>query len=69
VSCGKLSPFEHDQLDLFTPVEQVERSHAIDSVVDHLRDRYGKDAIFKAHSLMSGGTYLNRSKYIGGHKG
>ncbi|WP_018395835.1 UV-damage repair protein uvrX [Bacillus sp. 37MA] len=69
VSCGKLRKFEYEQLDLFTTADVMEKSHAIDTVMDELRSRYGKDAIFKAYNLMKGGTYLSRANHIGGHKG
>ncbi len=69
VSCGKLRKFEYEQLDLFTATEEMEKSPAIDTVMDELRKRFEKDAIFKAYNLMKGGTYLSRANHIRGHKG
>jgi DNA polymerase V len=37
--------------------------------IDKIRERFGKDVIFKAHSLMSGGTFLDRAGHVDGHKG
>jgi DNA polymerase V len=68
VVCGKLVPAGFEQLDLFTPVEAIARNHVLDETIDQIRARYGKDAIFRACSLMSGGTFLQRANYVGGHK-
>lgn len=48
--------------------EGEEKKHAMDRVVDDLRKRFGKKAIFYAES-MAGGTFLERADYVGGHKG
>nr|WP_211272837.1 Y-family DNA polymerase [Domibacillus antri] len=69
VTCSKLAPADYEQLDLFTPAELDEKNHAIDTVMDEIRQRYGKDSIFRAHSLMKGGTFLQRANHVGGHKG
>ncbi|MFZ2258763.1 MAG: Y-family DNA polymerase [Clostridiaceae bacterium] len=42
---------------------------AVDHVIDDIRDRFGKTAIFKGHSLTKGSTFFERSQNIGGHKG
>src|SRR5690606_20075694 len=42
---------------------------AVDLVIDEIRDRFGKTAIFKGHSLTRGSTFFERSQNIGGHKG
>lgn len=69
VVCSKLQPAGHEQIDLFTPPELDEQRHIIDETIDEIRDRFGKDAIFRAYSLMKGGTYLQRAGHVGGHKG
>ncbi len=66
ITAGKIVSKEHEQLELF--FEGEERNHAIDRVVDDLRTRFGKKTIFYAGS-MTGGTFLERADYVGGHKG
>ena len=66
ITAGKIVPHGHEQLELF--FEGGEKKHAIDRVIDELRERFGKKAIFYAGS-MAGGTFLERADYVGGHKG
>ena len=66
ITAGKIVPDGQEQLELFFAGE--EKKHAIDRVVDQLRERFGKKAIFYAGS-MAGGTFLERAEYVGGHKG
>lgn len=66
ITAGKIVSQELEQLELF--FEGEEKNHAIDRVVDDLRQRFGKKMIFYAGS-MAGGTFLERADYVGGHKG
>ena len=66
ITAGKIVPDGQEQLELFFAGK--EKKHAIDRVVDQLRERFGKKAIFYAGS-MAGGTFLERAEYVGGHKG
>lgn len=66
IAAGKIVSQGHEQLELF--FEGEEKKHAMDRVVDNLRERFGKKAIFYAGS-MAGGTFLERADYVGGHKG
>lgn len=66
ITAGKIVPHGHEQLELFFAGET--KQYAIDRVIDELRDRFGKKAIFYAGSL-AGGTFLERADYVGGHKG
>ena len=66
ITAGKIVPQGLEQLELF--FDGAEKKHAMDRVVDDLRGRFGKKAIFYAGS-MAGGTFLERADYVGGHKG
>ncbi|MEG6586301.1 Y-family DNA polymerase [Dendrosporobacter sp. 1207_IL3150] len=66
IAAGKIVSQDHEQLELFFNGE--EKKYAMDRVVDNLRERFGKKAIFYAGS-MAGGTFLERADYVGGHKG
>ena len=66
ITAGKIVSQGHEQLELF--LAGAEKNHAIDRVIDELRQRFGKKTIFYAGS-MAGGTFLERADYVGGHKG
>lgn len=66
MTAGKLSPSEHEQLELLFGCG--DRSHSLDATVDQLRDLFGKKVIFYAGSMV-GGTHLERAGYVGCHKG
>ncbi len=69
LSCTRVSPGNVIQPNLFNLEFDDKKETKIDSVLDGLKDKYGKTAIFKGHSLADGSTFLERSGYIGGHKG
>lgn len=66
ITAGKIVSQGLEQLELF--FEGEDKKHAMDRVVDDLRQRFGKKTIFYAGS-MAGGTFLERADYVGGHKG
>ncbi len=66
ITVGKIVSEGIEQLELFFDGE--EKNHAIDRVVDDLRQRFGKKTIFYAGSI-AGGTFLELADYVGGHKG
>lgn len=45
-----------------------EEDRRVDRVIDEIRDRFGKTAVFRGHSLTRGSTFFERSQNIGGHK-
>lgn len=47
----------------------MEEDRAVDQVLDDLRNRFGKAAVFKGHSLTDSSTFFERSQSLGGHKG
>lgn len=68
VSCQDLVQDTYQQLDLFT-TEENERQDRLEQAMDFIRDKYGKTAIHKAHSLENGSTFFERTSQVGGHKG
>ncbi len=54
------------QITLFELEDQ--KNVRIDSCLDDLRDRFGRTAVFKAHSLNNSSTFFERAGYVGGHK-
>ncbi len=69
LSCTRIVSGKIIQPKLFGNDYNEEKEKDVDSVVDTLRSRFGKSAIFKGHSLEKGSTFLERSGYVGGHKG
>ena len=68
VSCEEVKPAEAYQLDLFSSI-QSEKTNKIDTIIDEIREKYGKTSVFRAYNLSHGSTFLHRSGYVGGHKG
>ena len=68
VSCEEVKPAEAYQLDLFGSI-QSEKTNKIDTIIDEIREKYGKTSVFRAYNLSHGSTFLHRSGYVGGHKG
>jgi DNA polymerase V len=55
--------------DLFTDFEKVEREKRIEHTVLGIKDRFGKNAVFRGLDLSEGATAIARNKMIGGHNG
>lgn len=68
VSASRLSERFGEQLNLF---QSRAATVAIDveNTMDEIRQKFGKTAIMKASSLEKGGTFISRSKLVGGHGG
>ena len=77
---GEVSRREiYEQLDLFTDQEalarekqarqaELARERSMQQAVLSIRNKYGKNAIFKGLNLEEGATGLERNRQIGGHK-
>lgn len=57
-----------DQLDLFERAEEQNRRQRLDSALDAIVDRYGKNAVLRASSLLERSTVRERHMEIGGHR-
>lgn len=55
------------QLSLFTNEEEDIKSRNASITLEYLQEKYGKDKIFYAESLLDESTFIERSKQIGGH--
>lgn len=68
---------KYKQIDLFTNYEeetainkkQKQEEENIQKALINIKNKYGKNAIFKGVSLLDGATALERNEQIGGHKG
>ncbi len=57
-----------EQLNLFETNEEKEKKENINHAVDKIKDKYGKNSIIKASSLLKDSTAIERNKKIGGHR-
>jgi len=55
--------------DLFTDFEKVEKEKHLEHTVLGIKDRFGKNAVFRGLDLSEGATAIARNKMIGGHNG
>ena len=69
----------HDQLDLFTNYEELEKQEQEEAIalekeknlqkaILGIKKRYGKNAILKGTNFEEGATTIERNDTIGGHK-
>ncbi|MBR1413536.1 MAG: Y-family DNA polymerase [Bacilli bacterium] len=67
ISCGKLSKKEGIQLDLFHNYEEIKSNDNLNKAYDEIRNKFGKNSLLKATSLLEDSTIIERNKKIGGH--
>lgn len=69
ISFGNIMDEACEGYDLFTDFEKVEREKRLENTVLGIKDRFGKNAMFRGLDLSEGATALARNKMIGGHNG
>lgn len=55
--------------DLFTDFDSIERERTLEHTVLGIKDRFGKNAVFRGLDLSEGATAIARNKMVGGHNG
>ncbi|KGX85994.1 UV-damage repair protein uvrX [Pontibacillus litoralis JSM 072002] len=65
IALSNITEDEGMQLSLFEPNRDKKRE--LGYVMDHIRHKYGSDALLRAVSYTEAGTALHRSKLVGGH--
>ncbi|MBR5516456.1 MAG: DNA repair protein [Firmicutes bacterium] len=68
ISFNRLLDEEEEGYDLFTDTNELKKEKTITRTVLDIKDKFGKNAIFKAMNLEEESTALERNKQIGGHK-
>lgn len=58
---------EYEQFDLFTNHESVIKEKRIQTTINAIKNRYGKNSIVKAMDLEEAATTIKRNKLVGGH--
>ncbi len=56
------------QLDFFTDYDALQKEKHLQRAVLEIRRRYGSTAVIRVMNLLEGGTAIERSRQIGGHK-
>ena len=69
ISLGGLVNNNSEQLNLFDDYDKKQEKENINSAVDDIKNKYGKNSIIKASSLLKDSTAIERNKKIGGHRG
>ena len=69
ITFGNIMDEACEGYDLFTDFEKVEREKRLENTVLGIKDRFGKNAMFRGLDLSEGATALARNKMIGGHNG
>lgn len=55
------------QLNLFNSFEEIKTNDNYNKTIDNIKDRFGKNSLLKATSLLEDSTAKDRNKKIGGH--
>lgn len=67
ISCGNLTNKDGVQLNIFDNITELKEQEQIDKAILEIKDKYGKNALLKASSLLDDSTIYERNKKIGGH--
>ena len=67
ISCGRLQEKSGVQLNIFDNLEKIREQEQINEAILEIKDKYGKNALLKASSLLDDSTIQERNKKIGGH--
>lgn len=67
ISCGGLVKKTHQQLSLFSSLNETEKETQVNKAIDEIKDKYGKNSLIKASNLLEDSTARERNEKIGGH--
>ena len=67
ISCSNLKNKDGVQLNLFDNIKEIKEQEQIDEAILEIKDKFGKNAVLKASSLLDDSTIKERNKKIGGH--
>ena len=67
ISCGGLTKKEGVQLNLFDSIENKNEEVKVNTAIDEIKSKFGKNSIVKASSLLPDSTAIARNEKIGGH--
>ena len=64
---SSLSKKDNVQLNLFENINDLNKKDSINSSIDSIKNKFGKNSLVKATALLEDSTALERNKKIGGH--
>ena len=67
ISCGKISDKVGVQLNLFDTYKEIKEEENFNKAIDAIKNKYGKNSLLKASSLLEDSTAIERNNKIGGH--
>lgn len=67
ISCGNLTKKVGVQLNLFDTYDNTLKEESVNDTIDMIKDKFGKNSIVKASSLLPDSTEIKRNQTIGGH--
>lgn len=67
ISCGRLSKKLGTQLNIFENYNDKIKDDNFNKTIDEVKNKFGKNSILKASSLLPDSTAIERNKKIGGH--
>lgn len=67
IAYGNLTSDKFEQLSLYEDQDNAKKRHQLTEVIDKLKERYGKNIILRASSLLDESTIKERHEQIGGH--
>lgn len=67
ISLGTIKSINKRQLNLFEENNSTKKEYKIDKKIDEIQNKYGKNAILSASSLLLDSTIINRNGKLGGH--
>ena len=56
------------QLNMFAESQNIKEENQMLTAVADIKEKYGKNSIFKAMDLEEGATAIERNRQIGGHR-
>lgn len=67
ISCGRLSKKLGTQLSIFESFEDTMKKENYYKAIDEVKNKFGKNSLLKASSLLPDSTAMERNEKIGGH--
>ncbi len=68
ISFNRLLDEDQEGWDLFTDTDKLKKEKNMTKTMIDIKNKFGKNAIFKAMNLEEGATALERNRQIGGHR-
>ena len=67
IALSRLEKNDSIQLNLFNPIENIEKDNSINKTIDEITEKFGNNSLLKATSLLEQSTIKSRNTKIGGH--